>query len=213
MMAAVRPAAGLSLRMGRPKLLLPWGEGQIILGHLVHTLHSGGASPMRVIPGSDHTRVEAARSDVPVRCLCNPDFVQGGMLPSIKLGLQSLQSQPLEAAMLAPADLPWLPAETLRRLAQEWECRQAPVLVPSRRSRRGHPLVVARGCWPGIRALRRDETLGDFLQINPERLADLEVNDPGTGKDIDAPDDDSDKGSGGLAAKPCLPAGPRSHVA
>jgi molybdenum cofactor cytidylyltransferase len=189
MIAAVLPAAGLSLRMGRPKLVLPWGDGQTVIGQMVQTLYAGGAQPILVITGSERAIVEAAVSGLPARCLYNPGFSQGEMLASIKLGLQALEAGAAEAAMLAPADLPWLQAETVRQLARAWERATLPILIPSWAQRSGHPVVVARSCWPEILALKRGETLRDFLEANAARIAYLEVDDPGIRRDLDTPGD------------------------
>jgi CTP:molybdopterin cytidylyltransferase MocA len=45
---AVVPAAGRSRRMGRPKLLLPWGETTVI-GATVAALHGGGIAEVVLV--------------------------------------------------------------------------------------------------------------------------------------------------------------------
>ena len=48
--AAIVPAAGLSTRMGRPKLLLPFG-GEPLIVRVVNALRQGGAAPVVVVIG------------------------------------------------------------------------------------------------------------------------------------------------------------------
>src|SRR4051812_46993340 len=49
---ALIPAAGLSQRMGRPKLLLPLG-GRPVLEHVVSALRAGGAAEVLVVVGPE----------------------------------------------------------------------------------------------------------------------------------------------------------------
>src|SRR5262245_61534476 len=85
--AAVVPAAGASTRMGRPKLLLPWGE-TTVLESTIAALREGGAETVVVVIAADGP----LRDWTPpprVRCAVNDDPSRG-MLSSVLAGLAML---------------------------------------------------------------------------------------------------------------------------
>src|SRR5262245_43914169 len=51
-------AAGLSTRMGQPKLLLPWGETSVV-GHLLQTWTALGAAQIAVVCAADVSEIHA----------------------------------------------------------------------------------------------------------------------------------------------------------
>ena len=59
-LGAVILAAGRSLRMGRPKLLLPWGETSV-LGHLLNQWRQVGAAQVAVVHAADNRLILAER--------------------------------------------------------------------------------------------------------------------------------------------------------
>ena len=70
---AVVLAAGRSRRMGRPKMILPWGETTVI-GQVVNVLLAAGVDDLLVVTGGAREDVESALVDMPVRTIFNPDF-------------------------------------------------------------------------------------------------------------------------------------------
>src|SRR5829696_1203279 len=77
--AVVILAAGASSRMGRPKLLLPWGE-TTVLGHLIAQWQQAGAQQITVVCASgdegihkELDRIGFARE----RRIINPDASRG----------------------------------------------------------------------------------------------------------------------------------------
>ena len=69
--AAVVLAAGQSRRMGRPKLVLPWGDTTVI-GRVVQALLEAGLNEIVVVTGGARRQVEAALAGLPVRPVFNP---------------------------------------------------------------------------------------------------------------------------------------------
>lgn len=109
MALAVVPAAGRSRRMGRPKLLLPFGEGTV-LGATLAALAGGGARRIAVVARPDDPRLaewlagpaagelarrlarvgaEAAAERPELVVAFNPD-PERGMLSSVLAGLDAL---------------------------------------------------------------------------------------------------------------------------
>ena len=57
--SAILLAAGQSRRMGRPKLILPWGE-TTVLGQVVSTFAAAGIEDILVVTGGARDQIEEA---------------------------------------------------------------------------------------------------------------------------------------------------------
>lgn len=187
--AAVLLAAGESRRMGRPKLALPWGNGGSLISQVAERFLMAGADPVLVITGGDREAVERALAGSPARCLFNPDYRRGGMLSSIRVGLRHLEAADAEAALLAPADLPYLTVKTIAALIARRHETGADLIAPSYRMRRGHPALIGRPVWREVLELPEGVSLRDFLNRPGQRIDYVLVEDPGVVRDVDTPED------------------------
>lgn len=197
MTTAIVPAAGRSRRMGRPKLLLPFGEGTV-LGATVAALAAGGADRIVVVTRRDDRRLAAwlrhgaAREAVKPAALVlavNPD-PDRGMLSSILAGLEAVGGGELrEPVLVCPADLPALSPGTVRAVVEALASSGRPLAVPTHEDRRGHPLAVAPRLLPEIAALDLDVGLRQLLERHPDDVLEVRVDDPGCIRDVDTPAD------------------------
>lgn len=212
---AVVPAAGASRRMGRAKLLMPWGEGEgaagTVAGALISALWIGGAEEVALVlapqDGSERGRAAAelvvwARqvrsreaTDRGLSVTTNP-APERGMLSSIRCGLEALGGAAAlaksgTALLVTPADLPALQASTV--IAVNNALRMGAALaVPTDRGRRGHPLGLAPHLIPEIDHLDLDQGLRQLLDRHAPDLVEIPVDDPGAIHDIDTPADYQD---------------------
>jgi len=180
-------AAGESQRMGETnKLLLPVG-GEPLLTRSVELLANSALEPAMVVLGHrlEDSAPLVSRSGVPF--VINGDY-RAGQQSSLRVGLGALGRQ-AGACMVMLADLPRLRGETLDalRLAVQ-RAPDAEAWVPAYQGTWGNPRVIgAQWCD----ALRNDPTLTSraLFAAHPERVAVVEVDDPGVLRDIDTPDD------------------------
>jgi molybdenum cofactor cytidylyltransferase len=198
--AAIVPAAGASRRMGRPKLLLPYG-GDTVLGALVGALREAGVSPIVVVAAADDAEMRAwcttaAAAATPageLRVALNA-APEHGMLSSILAGLAALGGAGTLAGgratlLVCPGDLPALRPGTVVELLRRREAAGAGLAVPVHRGRRGHPLAVAPALVPEIESLHPGRGLRQLLDLHPGELLTVEVDDPGCVADLDTPED------------------------
>lgn len=185
--AAVVLAAGVSRRMGRPKMVLPWGETTVI-GRVVEVLAQSDISEIIVVTGGHRTLVEAALVDYPAQCVYNPRYAEDDMVSSLKCGLTSL-SEPIEAVLVVLGDQPQIQEPVVRSIVREYQTSGAKLVVPSFQMRRGHPWLVARTLWRAILDLPPQATLRDFIQTNAAAISYLTVDSSSILKDLDTPDD------------------------
>jgi CTP:molybdopterin cytidylyltransferase MocA len=200
--AAIVPGAGASRRMGRPKLLLPYGGGTV-LGAVVAALRAAGVSPIVVVAAADDAEMRAwcsaavaaaaaaAAGELRIALNAAPER---GMLSSILAGLAALGGASEIAArgaplLVCPGDLPALRSATVVKLLRRREAAGAGLAVPVHRGRRGHPLAIAPALIPEIERLDRDRGLRQLLDLHPGDLLSVEVDDPGCVADLDTPGD------------------------
>lgn len=184
---AVVLAAGLSSRMGRPKMLLPWGETTII-GQVVKVLSAGGANPVVVVTGGTHADVATALAGLPVMLVYNPLYANGEMLVSLQTGIKMLSPE-VNACLVALGDQPQIEELVVRAILTANEGDPSLILVPSYQMRRGHPWLVRRPLWPDLLALKSPATARDFLHGHAGAIQYLEVDWPSVLMDLDTPED------------------------
>jgi molybdenum cofactor cytidylyltransferase len=194
--SAIILAAGLSTRMGRPKLVLPWGETTVI-GQVIATLAQAGLQEIVVVTGGARTEVEAeicrcsfdlAQNNVFVRMVFNPRYAEDAMMLSLQAGLSALGGG-VEAALVVLGDQPQIEASVVQELVNTYRNTRIPLLVPSYQMRRGHPWVVDRSLWQDLLSAPSRTTLRDFLNANAAQIHYLPVETISILQDLDTPGD------------------------
>ncbi|HAV65665.1 MAG TPA: hypothetical protein DCY13_25235 [Verrucomicrobiales bacterium] len=183
-------AAGRSSRMGRPKLLLPWGD-TTILGHLVKQWQALGAEQIVVVHAEADMalQVELARLVDSAACgLANP-AAERGMFGSIVVAASWGGWQAgLSHVVIALGDQPHLELDTLKSLLDFAATAPDGICQPSLGGRPRHPVVLA---WRHFRRVAETGagTLRDFLEQNARHVRLLPSSDEGLDLDLDRPED------------------------
>lgn len=189
--AAVVLAAGMSRRMGAPKLVLPWGQHTVI-EQVVKTLQIAGLETIVVVTGGTHEQVEAALSGLEVRCAFNSAYAEDDMAISLQTGLAALPED-CPAALVALGDQPQMESRVARQVRQAYEQayeESRPVLVaPSYEMRRGHPWIIDRSLWPEVQQLAPGQTLREIFTRHAAGIRYVEVDTPTILRDLDTPED------------------------
>jgi molybdenum cofactor cytidylyltransferase len=189
---ALVPAAGASRRMGRPKLLLPYGQTTIV-GALASALRAGGASPIVVVAAPGDSELQGWARAFGAVLAVNPD-PERGMLSSIQEGLAALGGADRlarrgEVVLVAPADLPALRPATVAEVLWRRAAAAAPLAVPLYGGQRGHPLAIAPELLPEIETLDLSIGLRQLLERHAAAVLEVPVDDPGAVHDVDTPED------------------------
>lgn len=187
MISAIILAAGQSKRMGKPKMLLPWGE-ETVLGHVISVIRSSGVEDILVVTGNAREDVEALAKRHDVRAVFNADYERGEMLNSIQCGLGSLRPE-AEAALICLGDQPQVEERSVLLVVEEYARTGASLIVPSYRMRRGHPWLMARAWWKEILEMRSPESPREFLNRHSQTIHYVNINSPSVLADLDTPED------------------------
>ena len=181
-------AAGQSRRMGRPKLLLPWGE-TTVLGHLVAQWRSLGAKQIAAVcaPADEAMKTEMDRLGFAAQQRIINPAPERGMFSSIQsAALWPGWSEDLTHWVIVLGDQPQLRPETLQALIQFSATRPSKVCQPRYAGHRQHPVVLPRQVFVRL-ALSAAADLNEFIGSCEGDYCALE--DPGLNLDIDRPED------------------------
>jgi molybdenum cofactor cytidylyltransferase len=181
MFSAVVPAAGSATRFGGGKLLA-LVAGVPILEHVLRSLLAAGIGDVVVVAGPHAawgTHVPMLE-DFRVRVEHNPDPARE-MFSSIQIGLRAARHAPIA---ILPGDMPFVKPQTIRRLLAE-ASRANALVSPRFEGRRGHPLIVPGDLRDEILAAPDGAKLNEVLKPHASRVVNVDVDDPGTARDVD----------------------------
>ena len=186
MIGAVVLAAGRSQRMGRPKMVLPWGETTVI-GQVVRVLLASGIENVNVVTGGAREDVEFALKGLPVKTFHNSDYANGEMARTLQVGLCAFGDD-IQAALIVLGDQPQIEQTVVEAVISAYEQGNR-FVVPSYQMHRGHPWLVARTMWNKLLGLRSPKTLRDFMQKHASSIHYVNVDTPSVIQDLDTPAD------------------------
>lgn len=187
MISAILLAAGDSRRMGKPKMLLPWGD-QTVIEHVVNTFLRAGIEDLVVVTGGGYEQVEKAVMRYPVRKIHNRNYATGEMLSSIQCGIREMPKS-TQAALIGLGDQPQVEQMSIRAICDAYKESASALIVPSFQMKRGHPWLVARSLWNEILALQSPSTPRDFLKDHSNQIQYVNLDTPTILADLDTPED------------------------
>jgi molybdenum cofactor cytidylyltransferase len=186
--ATVVLAAGRSVRMGRPKLLLPWGT-TTVLGQIIQQWQELRARQIGVVCAAGDTPIvdEVKRLTLPgTDCIDNQNAASG-MFGSIRSAASWPGWQPgLTHWAIVLGDQPHLKLTILRQLLDLAAENRDAVCQPQYQGRLVHPVLMPSHIFHKLPQTRH-ETLKDFLQA--QRVFGFACDDCGLALDIDWPED------------------------
>ena len=184
--AAIVLAAGASLRFGRPKQLLPWGE-KTLLQHVVDAVLASSIRQVIVVLGYQAGEIEASLGDRPVEVVVN-DAWEEGLASSVRAGLRAIGPQ-AEAALFLLADQPSITPQLINELIRRHRQSRKPIVAPFHRGRRGNPVLFARSLFPELMALKGDQGGRAVIGRHQAEVERVEVDSEGFFVDTDTPED------------------------
>jgi len=186
MVWAIILAAGESKRMGKPKLLLPFGE-KTIIETIVETVVSSKVEKTLVILGSDRKKIEERIKNYPARVVYNRDF-RSGMLSSVQCGFKALPEE-ARAVLVVLGDQPKISANIINKLIDAYKSKGKGIVLPVYKNERGHPVLIDVKYRKEVENLNPEVGLRGTVYNHPEDILEVDVKTPSILKDID---DESD---------------------
>jgi molybdenum cofactor cytidylyltransferase len=183
--AAIILAAGLSRRMGRPKLLLEV-EGRPIIRHAVERVISAGIRHVLVVAPPEHEALARALDGLEVRFAVNPT-PEAGQGSSVSAGVRALAAG-TTAVLIALGDQPGVPAEVIPALLEALKTSGKTIAAPRYADGLGNPVLFAVSVFPELLVLPGDRGARAVVLRDPSRLAQVDISSL-MPRDIDTPED------------------------
>ena len=172
--------------MGADKALLPY-RGRTFLDHIIHTLREAGVDRIAVVLGHHAAEIQRASNLKSVKVIVNGDY-QRGQTSSLQAGLQALEGENLRAVVLCLIDHPAVTPEVVKNLVASFDKSRAPVVIPTHRGERGHPVLINRDLFKELLSLTPDQGANTVIRKYRSATQFVEVADPGILLDVDDPE-------------------------
>ncbi|MBE0613954.1 MAG: nucleotidyltransferase family protein [Burkholderiales bacterium] len=177
-------AAGASKRFGSDKLLHPLTGQSTVASAALANLRAAIPHVIAVVrPGTAQLQNLLSESGATVILCAN---AEDGMGASLATAVRA--SGEVSGWIIALADMPYIQAETIGTIASALAAG-APIVAPSYKGARGHPVGLAARFRPQLEALGADEGARALLKEHAGLIKLIDVNDPGVCRDIDTPAD------------------------
>ncbi len=186
-LGAVVLAAGLSSRMGKQKMLLPW-DGKTVIETVVDTLIESCVDQTIVVTGREANQISELLKNKAVHLAFNPHYKNGNMVTSMVTGLKELEGK-VDGVLLALGDQPQMLDTTILSVVAEWRQRPETLCIPSYQMRRGHPWIIPARLWQSLIELREDKTMRDFIKLHEDCIHYVLVDTNTILADLDTPED------------------------
>jgi molybdenum cofactor cytidylyltransferase len=182
--------AGASVRMGTPKLLLPW-RGSTVIGHLLAQWRELGAAQIAVVlrAGDTALAAELDRLHLP-ECdrIANPQPERGMFSSVVCAANWTGWRADISRWAIVLGDQPHLHTETLRGLLEFSGQHPAAICQPALDGHTGHPVILPAGALAELKHSPA-ATLKEFMQQTSGPRLSFCVPDAGLLLDMDTPAD------------------------
>lgn len=180
-------AAGQSRRMGGPNKLLAEVDGTPMVAYVARRVLASRARPIIAVLGNQADAVDAALGKLPVERVRNPEFA-GGLSTSLKRGIAALPPD-LDGALICLGDMPLISGRHIDRLIAAFNPLEGrAIIVPTRRGKRGNPVLWSKRFFPEMAELAGDVGAKHLIGEHAELVAEVEMDDDAILVDIDTPE-------------------------
>jgi CTP:molybdopterin cytidylyltransferase MocA len=183
MLAAVILTGGESRRMGSPKALLPY-RGRTFLEHLLEITVHPRIGVRRVVTGASHTEIIHRVSLPPGLVVMNRQW-QRGQLSSIRAAIESLRAVDTEGMLVALVDHPLIGTGVIAALIEAFDRSPGSIVLPTWRSRRGHPLIFPSRLYSELYAAPDDVGARSVVWAHKKDVIEVPTDEEGVVLDID----------------------------
>jgi molybdenum cofactor cytidylyltransferase len=197
---AVVLAAGMSRRMGQPKVLLPWTQHKTIIEHILEQLVLARVDHIVVVTGYRAVEVRKLAVKAGVEVVYNDKYESGEMLSSLKAGLKAMPDN-IAAAMVVLGDQPSIQPKTITQVMMAYAEGAGEIIAPSYQMRRGHPILIDRRYWQEILNLPDGGAPRDVINAHQDKVHHVVMDNDSVLRDVDTPQDyQEERGRAGLGS-------------
>jgi xanthine dehydrogenase accessory factor len=184
--SAIILAAGESIRMGKPKLLLPFGDASVIEMVVTHAARSA-LNKIFVVLGSGSGPISRVLQDYPVETVYNKQYKQG-MLSSVQCGLRAVPDS-TDAVMVLLGDQPMIGHGIINDIIKAFRKTDKGIIIVTHLGQRGHPILFHRKYIKEVTKFPVAGSLKDLLKKYPGDIEEMETGQAEILRDIDTEKD------------------------
>lgn len=182
-------AAGLSSRMGRPKLLLEI-DGVPLLARVVRAALDSRLDRVTVVVGPSQQvppAIEIGDQASRLSVATNP-HPERGMSSSLRTGLRDINPSSA-GVMILLADMPWLTTRVIDSLIESFLLNREKIVAPAVHGRRSHPVVLPRRLFGELDEITGDTGGKSLLNRHAHNVVLIEMGSYYDDSDLDTPED------------------------
>ena len=179
MISAILLAAGQSKRMKGENKLTKKIQDIPLIKHSVENILASSVDELIIVLGYQKEIVEKIISkNEKIKFVFNNDF-KSGMASSIKVGINHL-SDNSESFFICLADMPMVSSNIYDFLIKSKN--QKDILVPTYKGQQGNPILFNKSMKEKIMSIDGDAGAKKILELNKDKILNLEINDQGVAK-------------------------------
>ena len=190
LIGAIILAAGMSKRMGKPKLLLLLNSKTVIC-HTLEAVTRTHFSTIQVITGQYDTEIQEQLNKYPsIEAIYNSDFSKG-MATSLKHGIRQVEGK-VDAAVIFLADQPFVSHIVVQSLIQTYfsgNRNETLIVRPCYQGELGHPVLIDKSIFHEFNTITGDIGGKHILKKFKNQTKIVHFKNRYWGKDIDTPED------------------------
>ena len=185
MISAILLAAGQSKRMNGENKLTKEIQGAPLIKHSVKSILASSIDELIVVLGHQKETIEKLiNKNEKIKFVFNKDF-ESGIASSIKTGLNNL-SEKTEAFFICLGDMPMVNPNIYNQLIKSINKRE--IIVPTYKGQQGNPVLFAKSMKEKIINISGDVGAKKILELNKDKILNLEINDQCVTKDFNTQD-------------------------
>tara|TARA_B100000029_G_scaffold289978_1_gene283643 strand:- start:1174 stop:1749 length:576 start_codon:yes stop_codon:yes gene_type:complete len=176
MISSILLAAGLSKRMEGENKLTKKFQGIPLIKHSVKNILASSINELIIVLGYQKEIIEKLiDKHEKIRFIFNKDF-ESGMASSIKIGLNHLSNN-TEAFFICLGDMPMVSSNIYDFLIKSRN--QKDIIVPTYKGQQGNPILFNKSIKEKIMSIDGDVGAKKILELNKNRILNLEINNQG----------------------------------
>ena len=185
MISAILLAAGQSKRMNGENKLSKEIQGIPLIKHSVKNILASSIDELIIVLGHQKETIEKlVNKNEKIKFVFNKDF-ESGIASSIKTGLNNL-SEKTEAFFICLGDMPMVNLNIYNQLIKS--INNKVIIVPTYKGQQGNPVLFAKSMKEKIINISGDVGAKKILELNKDKILNLEINDQCVTKDFNTQD-------------------------
>jgi molybdenum cofactor cytidylyltransferase len=137
--------------------------------------------------GKHTAEISSALSLDPASIVVNQDW-KLGQISSIQAAIRSLRAGETDGIMLFLVDHPLISSELVAQVAQEFYTSGRPIVIPTLRGKRGHPVIFAARLYEELLALSPDQGAREVVWAHASEVHEVPTIEEGIVLNLNSPE-------------------------